>query len=889
MKAALALRHYPSALLAVLVAALLVALAASSSPLVTTAAASEALKNKLADLTPLATGLQISGVASTYSQSTAALLRGGEARDRAVRELASRLPHVGRPVLTLESAPIYVSGRAGDTPVRLMARTNFLAHIHVLTQVSGDGVWISNITAHEGGFRAGGNVAINVVARRPDLGAVGHAARLELRVKGIYRALAQSPSTPYWINLYQDIYPQNLDASPPPSYLFVSRDEAYRLANVVGEGALATMAELPIDPKGMTLAKARALDRRFGAIRRALPTSSLGQKLGCESAFLLRACKVYSSLSAAVILADRNASAVSPAVTLLSDVGGAIALGVAAAAGAFLVRRRRSEAALRYARGAHPLGFAARTAAESLLPTLAGGAAGLALAYGLTSVFAPSGSLDPATLWSALAHAAAAVAIGLLLLVLAATFAFVHLYDTGVRGRVRWLRFVPWELPLLGVALYLLVEIRSGGGLSRGVSHHPTLTVFVFPLLLVAAAAGLGARVARRLLARGSRRLTVPAAFLALRRLAAARGLLVVMAVVSAVALGAFVYAETLSNSLRHTTVEKAYMATGSDAQVTTEASVVLPHAFPYPITKLELGNQDATLDGPDGPQADTMVVDPATLAGTLHWQGDWGANPESLLRELRSSPSWPLPVIVTSDVPATTDGIVLQGTRIPVRVLGRVRAFPLMDAGIPLVITSFQALGQASARTHLYDPLGVPWTYVLAKGPPDRALRTLASSPALGAYYPASIETFLRNQDVVLASRTFRFMRTIAVAAAVLVFVALLLYLQARQRSLAIASALLRRMGFGRARETVSLALELTAILAFAGIVGGGVALAAAAPVVRHVDPLPNDAPAPIFVAPTSELIVAAGALVVLAVLASLLTEWLASRTDVSEALRVA
>ena len=105
-------------------------------------------------------------------------------------------------------------------------------------------------------------------------------------------------------------------------------------------------------------------------------------------------CTVVSSLSAAVILANDNASAVTPAITLLSDLGSGIALSVAAAAGVFLVRRRRAEAALLYARGEHVVVFAGRSALEAALPTLLGGAAGFGLAYGLTNTFAPAGSIS---------------------------------------------------------------------------------------------------------------------------------------------------------------------------------------------------------------------------------------------------------------------------------------------------------------------------------------------------------------------------------------------------------------------------------------------------------------------------------------------------------------
>jgi putative ABC transport system permease protein len=883
------LLDYPSALVAVFVSALLVVLVASSAPFVTTAVASEALKNKLVDLSPYAAGLEITDAAPPFARTQATIERGAAQRDAALRALAARLPHVGRPVLTTAAGPVSMNGPAGDAQVVLMSRTDALAHLKVLSSRPGPGIWISSITAKLTRARAGGTIGVRSFS-------FGNDRVVRMRVKGVYRALAYSPPDPYWANFEQDIYSQSLDAPPPPPFAFLPRDQLYRLffeLSRFGTGpsfGFLTAGELPVDPRGLTLHEARSLDTRFTAVGRALSRSSLGRALDCRTsrfAIGFGPCKTSSSLTAAVDLADRNASAVTPPVTLLSDVVGAIALGAAAAAGAFLVRRRRAEAALRYARGTHPLAFAGRSAREALLPVFVGGAAGFALAYGLTSVFAPSGSLDTRTTWSALTHAAVAVTIGLALLVVAATLVFVHLYDTGVRGRPRILRFVRWELPVLGVAVYLLVGVTSRGGLSGGASHHPTLAVFVFPLLLVAAAAGLGARLGRALLRGGRGRSAPVAAFLALRRLAAARGLLVVLAVVSAVALGACVYAEALASSLRQTTIEKAYTATGSDAQVTVAPSAILPRRFPYPITKLQFGNQVAGLAG--GNSADVMVVDPATFARALHWEGVWGTDPTRLLDQLAHSPSWPLPVLATTGLPAGTRSVSVQGVLVRIRVLGRMHAFPLMSSGVPLLVTSSKALDGAAARTHLYDPLGVPWTYVLAKGPPEQAMRALESAPGLGAYYPASIETFLRNPDVLLATRTFSFMRTVAIGAAALVLVALLLYLQARQRSQAIASALARRMGFGRRGETLSLALELGAILAFAGVVGGAIAVAAAAPVVRHIDPLPEYAPAPIFVAPAGTLAVAAAALFVLTVTAAFLTSWLAGRVDVSEALRVA
>jgi putative ABC transport system permease protein len=885
-KAPYALVHYLTVLVAVFTAAALAALAASSSPFVTTAAGSEALKNKLIDLSPYATGLQIITRTQIFGDyTTPALERGARARDAAVKELRRRLVDVGPAVLSIQ-ARAQAAGANGDSGVVLLARTDALAHVKKLAELPGPGVWISDITAQDAGLKLGD------VFRVDGLPSANGRGSPSLRVKGVYRALAHSPETDYWGNLFEQIYPLCGDCDVPPPFALIDEQALFRLLGG-RNAAIDSMVELPVDPRHLTLEGARRLNGDFEALGTDLARSRLGRQLGCREgavpvapgAASLSACTVTSSLSAAVTVADRNASAVTPAVTLLSSLGTGMALAVAAAAGIFVVRRRRAEAAFLYARGEHVAAFAGRTTLEALAPTFAGGAVGFVLAYALTDEFAPSGSLSASTIWSAVAHAAVAVSLGLALLVTCAAVSFLHLYDTGAR-RPTWLRRLPWEAVLAAVAVVLYLRIRSGGAVTHGASHAPTLAVFVFPLLLVAGAAGLGARGARLLLRRGSSgaRNRRPPVYLALRRLAAARGLVVVLAVVTAASLGAFFYVETLASSLHQTTVEKAYMATGSDAQAIVQESTPLPRTFPYPITRVQFANQSAS--GVDGTPVDVMLVDPATLAQTLHWQGNWGPSPGRFLDRLEHAPSRPLPVIVTPDL-AGHHALVIGGQRFPIRVLASVRAFPFMAQGIPLAITSYRALDDLEASAHLFDSLGVLGTYVWGKGPPTKVGRALTALQP--TYPPSTIDGFLRAPDVVLATRTFTFMRMIAIGAGALALLGLLLYLQARQRSQAIASALARRMGLTRAAETLSLCLELAGILAFAAVVGGGVALAAAAPVVRRIDPLPADPPSPIFTLPTEEIVLTAIALGALALLAGALTSWFARRTDVSEALRAA
>jgi hypothetical protein len=187
-KAPSALVHHRSVLLAVFVAALLAALASSSSPFVTTAAASEALENKLAELSSFAAGLEITGSRQfAFGNESARQIERAEAqRHETAERLRSRLGHVGRPIFT-SASPTQVGGPNGDAYVTLMARTDVLAHIKVLHQVSGPGVFISDITAHSAGLAPGDVLRVDALQR------FNRGGTPRLRVKGVYRALAHSP------------------------------------------------------------------------------------------------------------------------------------------------------------------------------------------------------------------------------------------------------------------------------------------------------------------------------------------------------------------------------------------------------------------------------------------------------------------------------------------------------------------------------------------------------------------------------------------------------------------------------------------------------------------------------------------------------------------------
>jgi hypothetical protein len=362
---------------------------------------------------------------------------------------------------------------------------------------------------------------------------------------------------------------------------------------------------------------------------------------------------------------------------------------------------------------------------------------------------------------------------------------------------------------------------------------------------------------------------------------------LTALLVVTAVAFGSYFYSEAVASSLSTGVSEKAYVAYGGDAQGLISGSSTLPRSFPYPLTRLDYGNQAAVVGGPDGTYADVLAVDGETLGSVIRWYPGWGPDPRPILPTLGHLVDGRLPVVVSDAVPETTGAIWVQGTRLPVRVVARVHVFPGMSTGVPVVVADRSALLATATKAGLFDPLGDPPAYVWAKGPPAEVARAL-EAPPVDAAFVSSTDAFRRQPDVLAATRAFSYMRLMAVASGVLVFLGLLLYLGARQRSQAVASSLAARMGLRRGTEILSLALELGAITLVAALVGGVVAVAAASPVVGHIDPLPSYAPGPALTIPLAAILASALALVAVAVAAGAFTSWASRRTNMAEALRV-
>ena len=178
-------------------------------------------------------------------------------------------------------------------------------------------------------------------------------------------------------------------------------------------------------------------------------------------------------------------------------------------------------------------------------------------------------------------------------------------------------------------------------------------------------------------------------------------------------------------------------------------------------------------------------------------------------------------------------------------------------------------------------------FSYVWSTGPVrqvEAALSTLSPTPS----YLTTVSDFSSSPDVQNITRTYGFLRIIALAIVGLALVALMLYLSGRQRSQLVTSAFLRRMGVTQADQAWSVALESIVLVSVAAVVGVGAALVTAGAIVGHVDPLSQYPPAATAVLPWWSLVASSGGVILVSGLIGVGVSLVARRSDVGEELRV-
>ncbi|HET9311761.1 MAG TPA: hypothetical protein VFP41_11140 [Actinomycetota bacterium] len=855
------LLRFPSLFAALAVGVFLVSVVATAYPLFLSASQNDLLASAIADPTVTRYGM---GIAYGASDQVLSPDTGGrtiwERRGKEFSEEVAASEALEASQVTIFGGVVSMTDATGVPPAsgivegRLFAGTDALDHVQVLAGADGPGLWLPDNVATPLGVGLDDEVVL-------------HSARREVvaSVDGVYASLYTQPRQGYWRHWNLDIYPcPEITCATPPQFILADHDQLVDISERLGlrKASFAWQAPVGADPP-LTLAQARELAAFTDSLEREM--SSDGSRYG-----LFRCCgptytrygtvDVTFSGNAGLVVGEveQRIAAVQGPMTVLLIAGLAIALAVVAAAAIFVVAGRRVEMGVLTIRGWGPVAFGAKTALETSLPAVIGGAIGFAAATLLVASVGPGAPVDPSARAVALAAAVAGTVTSLLVVGVVSGVAFVARHEHRHR-LTRALAAVPWELAALAAAWVLARRLAQGGVEQIGGIERPRPAVFLFPLMLALAAAIVTARIARLALT-WSRRVGgstgAGATWLAIRRLRWAPGLTSLLLVAGILSLTIATAALATVASLRTTVRSKAEVFVGSQVQVQVEGPAEVTADFPFPLTTVTRLHDAGTLDDTDT-SFDLLAIDPATFAGAASWNDAFSDTPlDTLLERLAERGTGAASVVVANGDGLAPTTMEIARHSVPLQVVGEAAAFPGASSDRrPLLVVDRAAL--ADAFRGLPDPLLVPraTSEVWIDGPPDDVqprLRDLGMRPLL-------VITADEVQDIPFIDavvQTFLVLQVLGYSAVVLLLVVGVVYLHARQRGRAVATTLSDRMGMARSTMRAASILELGALLLVSLLVGTVTGAIATGVIVPSIDPLPTIPPQPLLAFPFAAIV---------------------------------
>lgn len=876
-RAPLLLLRRGSVLAAVLGAAAVLAASASATPLFLSSVGSAALhrqleKGCLDDSVPYMSAGRFGSNGGGFTLDDGSV----SAVESQVRGAVRGVPHVRPTVETMVASQLVGlgTGRVEPFDERLVSRTGFLDHVHLLERAGGSGIYLTDGAArYLGGVHAGDRVTLSLEDRKA-----------RVRVAGIYHNLANEDPVQYWCPEQSLIYPPGYGALYTPPMIILADHDAFRSLQRTLRNRTVLAFELPPTSYDLTVEQAREIDT---AVREQVAPLLGGTLQG--QVFFGDAVTLRPNLGHLIDRSVGTSRAVQDAVGPAAVAGALVALLLVGAAGSYWADRRRQEVRLLAARGVGPAALGLKAALEMGPPAIAGGAAGLVVAYLLVESVGPSGALGAGALRFAVIVAALAVLAGIVLLGAAAAMRARRVDDVA-RGRGRpgrALARIPWELAALAAAAWAVHRLASAGATHRDVAGiaHVDLLAIAFPLLFLAGAVGLAGRIAYLVLRALRRRGQggPPAWYLAGRRLAAAPHVALVMLVAAALPIGALVYSSTVTHSVSATLRAKVSTFAGSDVTAELLARQPVPPALAGRATTIARSDDESLGPFVGGLPVDVMGVDRATFAKGAFWVDGLGGGRSlsGLLASLAPGPRGaPLPALLVG-VPDWAPSTLTQSDRgarkqVQLRVTARLAAFPGLH-GRPLIVVDRAALER------LTHDIGYA---IWLKGDPTRVLAALRAG-GVDPLYVVDRDAVLDASSFLALTWTFGFLEVIAVLTGCIAIGGLLLYLESRTRSRVTSYVLARRMGLRRRAHFGSLTAELGLLLGAGLVIGAGLALLAAWVVHGRLDVAPTLQPRPLMPVPVAAVGTVAAAVAAVAVLGALGAQLSADRVRPAEVMR--
>ncbi|MGX7828201.1 ABC transporter permease [Actinokineospora sp. 24-640] len=491
-------------------------------------------------------------------------------------------------------------------------------------------------------------------------------------------------------------------------------------------------------------------------------------------------------------------------------------------------QRRRAELRLLWSRGAGPLALGLRAVLELAAPLLLGAVAGWLIARLTLPFYAPSPALTPGT-----AALSAVVATGVLaaalLVVVAVTSAHTHraLQAPARRRHGCGLRHLPWELGTAVLAYLAWARLDATPtrlAFGQPLPETADAVGLAFPLLVVLTVALVAVRLTRWALG-ASHRLAwwrVPAAQLAVRRLAAATGSAIGILLVGVLAVGTLTVGVGIATAQDDAFDTKSGLFVGAEstAQIPTRVATD-PAGLPADIT------DRATVVGVVKSGRDVIIaVDPATFTRSAWVDGD----PDDLAAQLAlltgAGAGGPVPALRVGTAPGTPATLPRVGD---VRPVGHLPSFPLIGTGRGYVV----------ATTAVPDPGDIDVWQVWSPEP-VRALVARLDAADIHHLRARSKTEALDGLPFLTVRWTFDFVTALGFVLAVVAAAALLLAVEVRRRQNALAGALATRMGLRPRTLVASHLLELGSLAGLSVLAGSAAGWACTAVSAPMLDPSP-------------------------------------------------
>ncbi|UVS79339.1 ABC transporter permease [Actinokineospora sp. UTMC 2448] len=680
-------------------------------------------------------------------------------------------------------------------------REGAMDNLTVLQGGSRDGLWVPRTVAEDGDVRLGDTVALPGFPR----------------VTAIYEDLAD-PVGDYWCAEREEavVNPLAPDGGAGALVLFPDRDSFVAAFDDIAGDSVTVSVRFPLERLPRTADEGADVAARGAAMLPAI------------EAMLPRPNMVITGnyFATPVEVSREAGDTVLGAVLPLTIVSLLVGLAGVAAVTVQWCQRRRAELRLLWARGAGPRALGGRAVLELAAPLLAGAVLGWLIARLALPWYAPSPYLSDGT-----AVVSALVATGVfaaaLLVTGAVTVAHTHraFQATGGRRRLwRGLRYLPWELAT-GVAAYLAwarldaTPVRMAFG--QPLPEQPDAVGLAFPLLVVLTVALVAVRLVRWGL-RAAHRLRwwrVPAAQLAVRRLAAAAGSAVGILLVGTLAVGTLTVGVGIATAQDDAFDTKSGLFVGAESSAQISTRVATETGLP-PLLAAQ-----TTLVGVLKSQDDVILaVDPATFA-TIAWVDGDRAELAARLARLDAPAAGALPTLRVGSAPD-------QRVRLPrigdVEPVDHLPAFPLVGNR-----------GYVVSTAAIPDPGDIDVWQIWSPKPVDLLLSDLDAA-GLHHLHARGKSEALDGLPFLTVRWTFDFVTALGFVLAVVAAAALLLAVEVRRRQNALAGALATRMGLRPRTLVASHLLELGSLAGLSVAAGAAAGWACTAVASPMLDPSP-------------------------------------------------